>query len=72
MCRFYLREGSVLRDSYKDFADMAKQDYEMALRVFEYRDFVSVPFMHQMLSVCEPEEEYLKLHNRLSMCRLCF
>lgn len=30
----------------KDFADMAKQDYEMALRVFEYRDFVAVPFMH--------------------------
>ncbi len=32
----------------KDFASMARQDYEMALRVFEYRDFVSVPFMHQM------------------------
>lgn len=32
----------------KDFADMARQDYEMALRVFEYRDFVSVPFMHNM------------------------
>ena len=25
MCRFYLREGSVLRDSYKDFADMATE-----------------------------------------------
>ena len=23
MCRFYLREGSVLRDSYKNFADMS-------------------------------------------------
>lgn len=32
----------------KDFADMARQDYEMALRVFEYRDFVAVPFMHDM------------------------
>lgn len=32
----------------EDFADMARQDYEMALRVFEYRDFVSVPFMHNM------------------------
>ena len=28
MCRFYLREGSVLRDSYKDFADMATE-YDM-------------------------------------------
>lgn len=25
MCRFYLREGSVLRDSYKDFSDMATE-----------------------------------------------
>ena len=25
MCRFYLREGSVLRDSYKNFADMATE-----------------------------------------------
>lgn len=25
MCRFYLREGSVLRDSYKNFSDMATE-----------------------------------------------
>lgn len=25
MCRFYLREGSVLRDSYKNFADMSTE-----------------------------------------------
>ena len=25
MCRFYLREGSVLRDSYKNFADILKE-----------------------------------------------
>lgn len=25
MCRFYLREGAVLRDSYKDFSDMATE-----------------------------------------------
>ncbi|MBO5030500.1 MAG: hypothetical protein J6K26_11630 [Lachnospiraceae bacterium] len=25
MCRFYLREGSVLRDSYKDFSDMSTE-----------------------------------------------
>ncbi len=25
MCRFYLREGSTLRDSYKNFADMSTE-----------------------------------------------
>ena len=25
MCRFYLREGSALRDSYKNFADMSTE-----------------------------------------------
>ena len=29
----------------KDFAAMAKEDFAAALRVFEYRDFVDVPFM---------------------------
>ena len=28
-----------------DFAKMARQDYELAVRVFEYRDFTEVPFM---------------------------
>jgi len=32
----------------RDFARMAKEDYEMALRIFEYRDFVDVPFMQDM------------------------
>lgn len=32
----------------KDFGAMAKQDYEMALRIFEYRDFTEVPFMQDM------------------------
>ena len=32
----------------KDFVNMAKQDYEMALRIFEYRDFTEVPFMQDM------------------------
>lgn len=32
----------------RDFAAMAKKDYEMALRIFEYRDFTQVPFMQDM------------------------
>lgn len=36
-----------LRES-RDFARMAREDYEMALRIFEYRDFVDVPFMQDM------------------------
>ncbi len=32
----------------KDFAGMAREDYEMALRIFEYRDFTEVPFMQDM------------------------
>ena len=31
-----------------DFAKMARQDYELAVRVFEYRDFTEVPFMQDM------------------------
>ena len=33
-----------LRDP-RDFANMARQDYETAVRVFEFKDFVDVPFM---------------------------
>ncbi len=29
----------------RDFANMARQDYETAVRVFEFKDFVDVPFM---------------------------
>lgn len=32
----------------KDFADMAREDYEMALRLFEYQDFIEVPFMQDL------------------------
>ncbi len=39
--------GQILGQLKKpqDFCEMARQDFEMALRVFEYRDFVQVPFM---------------------------
>lgn len=32
----------------KDFADLAKQNYETALQIFEYRDFAEVPFMQDL------------------------
>ncbi len=31
----------------RDFANMARQDYETAVRVFEFKDFVDVPFMQE-------------------------
>ncbi len=32
----------------KDFANLAKQNYETATQIFEYRDFADVPFMQDM------------------------
>ncbi|HIX16193.1 MAG TPA: hypothetical protein H9740_10830 [Candidatus Hungatella pullicola] len=32
----------------QDFADIAKRDLDMALRLFEYRDFVEAPFMQDL------------------------
>lgn len=32
----------------RDFVRVAKEDYEMALRMFEYHDFTEVPFMQDM------------------------
>lgn len=32
----------------KDFAALAKQNYETAVQIFEYRDFAGVPFMQDM------------------------
>ena len=32
----------------KDFAALAKRDYDLALRLFEFRDFADAPFMQDM------------------------
>lgn len=32
----------------KDFAALARRDYDLALRLFEFRDFVEAPFMQDM------------------------
>lgn len=32
----------------RDFADIARQDYDLALRLFEYKDFTEVPFMQDL------------------------
>ena len=31
-----------------DFGDMAREDFDMAMRIFEYRDFTRVPFMQDL------------------------
>ena len=31
-----------------DFGAMAREDYDMAMRIFEYRDFTRVPFMQNL------------------------
>lgn len=42
--------GKALSDlkTAEDFADTAKKDMDMALRLFEYRDFVTAPFMKDL------------------------
>ncbi len=36
----------------KDFVNLAKQNYETAVQIFEYRDFAGVPFMQDMQIRC--------------------
>ena len=36
----------------KDFAALARQDYETAVKIFEYRDFAGVPFMQDKKIRC--------------------
>ena len=38
---------SQLKES-KDFAALARRDYDLALRVFEFRDFTEAPFMKDL------------------------
>ncbi len=36
----------------KDLANLARQDYETAVQIFEYRDFADVPFMQELPVRC--------------------
>lgn len=42
--------GKILTQlkTVKDFAALAKRDYDLALRLFEFRDFTEAPFMQDM------------------------
>ena len=39
-------------ETAQDFAKAAKEDYNLALQIFEYEDFVKVPFMQDSADTC--------------------